>query len=199
MKFKFHGAAKEVGRSCIELSFYSGKTNRFLMDCGIKIEPGYLDHPSRISNAEEIEAVFLSHAHLDHTGHLPNLIHEGLNCPIYCTAATKETAKILLEDAHKIDMSEHRHPGYDKEDIEEVLKLMRDVKFRQDMSISNTRFRFYDAGHIPGSSSIMLSGGGKKILYTGDIQLRDSLLQKGADTNYGEKIDILIIESTYGN
>lgn len=201
MKFRFHGAAKEVGRSCIEVSFSAGgKPHRILLDCGIKIGPNLMEHPSKIDYPNEIDAVFLSHAHLDHTGHLPNMMHEGLKCPIYCTAATKETTNTLLEDAHKIEMSEHQHPGYEQKDIEEVMRLVRDVQYRQEVTSNiNARFTFYDAGHIPGSGSIVLNIAGKKILYTGDIKTEDTLLLRGADTNYREKIDVMIIESTYGS
>lgn len=200
MKIKMHGATKEVGRSCIEVTYKTlGSQKRFLFDSGVKIDPKGMFHPSNIEKVNELDAVFISHAHLDHTGHLPNLLHEGLDCPIFCTAATKDTAQILLEDAHKIEMSEHEHPGYDQADIEKVSSMMKPVNYLAENRVSPSMIsKFYDAGHIPGSSSILVNAEGKNILYTGDIKTESTLLLKGADTNYQEPVDVLIIESTYG-
>src|SRR3989339_1721779 len=104
-KFIFHGAAKEVGRSCVELRARSESGDvRFLFDAGLKITEDrevFDDYPTNIQDLRGIDAVFISHAHLDHTGALPYLNSNGLECPIFCNALTKETAKLLLKDSLK--------------------------------------------------------------------------------------------------
>ena len=80
MKLIFHGAAREVGRSCIELQT---EKNTYLFDAGIKITEEGLDYPSHITDLHGLDGVFLSHAHLDHSGALPLLNHYGLKCPIF--------------------------------------------------------------------------------------------------------------------
>ncbi len=194
MKIKFFGAAKEVGRSCVVIE---SNNEKYMLDCGLKFGKYGNEYPLKF-DVTKIDATFISHAHLDHTGALPLFNSQGLNCPIFTTAETKEITRILLKDSLHIEMLNGTYPHYDEEHIYHVLGAMRRVNYKETSSFSNIEYTFYDAGHIPGSASILLTVEGKNILYTGDIQTNESELLPPADTNYDKKVDILICESTYG-
>lgn len=192
MKFKFHGGAGEVGKSCIEVD------GRFLLDCGLKIcEEGTI-YPEVFDN-EHIKAVFLSHAHLDHCGALPLFNKTGLNCGIFCTPMTKQTSRVLLKDSYHIELINKQHPNYTRENLMSILGFMETVRYKKEYVVDDATFSFHYAGHIPGASSILLEIGGKKILYTGDFNTRDTHLVKGASYKGFRDIDILITEATYGD
>ncbi|MCK4670414.1 MAG: MBL fold metallo-hydrolase [Nanoarchaeota archaeon] len=203
MKIEFHGAGQEVGRSCIEIN------DEILLDAGIKVgeiveypdniarkRDEYIDYPSRV-DLPKIKAVFISHAHLDHSGALPLFDHFGLNCPIFCTEGTKETTYILLRDALKIAGFKERHVAYTAYDIERIEMLMKSISVHGEGTVGRYKYKFFDAGHIPGSSSILLEFDGKKLLYTGDLNTIPTQLMKGTDIM--PNVDILICESTYGD
>lgn len=198
MRFTFHGAAQEVGRSCIEVSDDTSD-KRVLFDAGIKVHEHGIHHPTQIENSKDIDAIFLSHAHLDHTGALPLFDHQGMQCPIFCTHITRGISKILLQDSLHIQLLQHQHPAYSKFDINDVLGRMKLFNYGQEGNYKNLDFKFYDAGHIPGSSSILLNIGGKRVLYTGDFNTRDTYLLKGSNIDEIGKVDVLITEATYGN
>lgn len=194
MQLIFHGAAKEVGRSCIELKTQVGN---FIFDCGIKITPDGFDYPEKLRDLSDVKAIFLSHAHLDHTGGLPLLKHYGSKAKIFCTNATAKIADILLKDSYQIDLIKHHHPAYTKYDIKSVENQMVYTNFRSPKNEYGLKYEFFNSGHIPGASSIKLTVEGTDILYTGDINTEETELVKSADTDYGN-VDILITESTYG-
>ncbi len=198
MKLTFHGGAREVGRSCVEVSTAE---HRLLLDCGLKITPEDTEYPTGLKDPQNIDAVIISHAHLDHTGALPYFEHQGLRCPIYCTRTTKDLTRILLEDAFKVGKIQNHHLGYKRTDIKDVLKVIKLVKKKERGEIDGARFELIDAGHIPGSATIKLEAEGKKIIYTGDIKTEETRLHKGARLEFieDEEIDILITESTYGD
>ena len=195
MKLVFHGAAKEVGRSCIELQTQG---DRYLLDAGIKFKEGGLAYPEKIINLPDIDGLFISHSHEDHAGALPLFEHYKIICPIYCTKLTYAISKILLKDSYKIARIRNLHPAYTKVDLREVEKDVRFVKYDKEYKHRKINFTFKNAGHVPGSSMILIEAEGKKILYTGDTKLKTTELVKGAFTDYKD-IDVLIIESTYGN
>jgi len=194
MKLVFHGAAKEVGRSCIELQTQG---DRYLLDAGIKFKEGGFSYPERIINLPDIDGLFISHAHLDHTGALPLFEHYKIICPIYCTKLTYAITKVLLKDSYKIARIRNLHPAYTKTDLRRIHKDVRLIKYDYEYKHRKIRFTFTNAGHVPGSSMILIRAEGKKILYTGDTKLRTTELVRGARTDYHD-INVLIIESTYG-
>ncbi len=194
MKFIFRGAAREVGRSCIELQT---EGDRFLLDCGVKFEENGFSYPKGLLNIRELDGVFLSHAHLDHSGGLPFFEHKDLQGPIFCTSQTKTLTRILLKDSFEIARIKHLHPAFDRTDLREVKKDITMVKFDTAYKHRNIRYSFHNAGHIPGSASILLEVEGKRVLYSGDINLTESMLMHATTPDY-ENIDILIVESTYG-
>lgn len=195
MKFTFHGGANEVGRSCIEMETGKGT---FLFDCGIKVTPEGLVYPKKMDDLNDVKAVFLSHAHLDHTGALPMFKHSGSKAKIFCTKATARISDVLLNDSYQVDLIKHNHPAYTKFDIKSVEDQMVFVQFRKDYSELGLDFEFFNSGHIPGASSIRVNVDGMNVLYTGDINTQETYLVKAADTNYGQ-VDTMIVEATYGN
>lgn len=195
MKLTFHGAAKEVGRSCVEVN---ADRKKCFLDFGLKLTEQGTEYPVNLQNLSSTDAVFISHAHLDHTGALPLGDAQGLQCPIIATACTKEITKLLLKDAFKIGKITHQHLGYREEDIYKALSFMKRVQLKEEGTINGIEYEYFDAGHIPGSATIKLNIGGKKILYTGDINSQETRLLRPAQTDYGE-VDTMIIESTYGD
>ncbi len=203
MKLKFNGAAREVGRSCIEVN------GKYLLDCGIKVDKHEVDEFHQIDSEEfycdlgypsslefqNIKAVFLSHGHLDHCGSLPLFNRLGMNCPIYCTKGTKRTAEILLNDSLKIHKIKDELVYY-AENVNVTLMNMKEVLFGQTNKFNDVLFTFNDAGHIPGSSTILLTIDGKSLLYSGDINNANSNLMRAAHPI--PKADVLITETTYG-
>ncbi|MFC1752406.1 MBL fold metallo-hydrolase [Thermoproteota archaeon] len=202
MDLKFHGGAKEVGRSCIEV--ITGAKNRYILDAGIKLSEHGTEYPTAVSEPENIKAAFISHAHLDHTGYLPALDNQGMKCPIFCTPATKATSRMLLRDAFKIGRLKHEHLGYQEQNIAKTMDWMRKIRVHEKGSVSDVNFELMSAGHIPGSVSVLLETKErekKRLFYTGDINTTDTRLLKKAEISYRDigEIDMLITEATYGN
>ncbi|MBN1792951.1 MBL fold metallo-hydrolase [Candidatus Woesearchaeota archaeon] len=195
MRLIFHGAAKEVGRSCIELKT---KGDRIILDAGIKFKEHGFEYPEKVLNLPDIDGLFISHAHLDHTGALPMFEHNNITCPIFCTKLTYELTKILLKDSYKIARIRNLHPAYEKIDLKKVAKAVRFIRYDQSYKHRDIRFTFRNAGHIPGSAMMEIEAEGKRLLYTGDIKIKPTELMKGAYTAYNN-VDTMIIESTYGN
>lgn len=191
MQIIFHGAGREVGRSCIELD------NKFLFDAGLKITEHGTEFPSYF-DINKIKAVFLSHAHLDHTGALPLFNHNGLQVPIFSTHITRLMTEVLLEDSFHIELITHTHPAYSEANIFTVLQHFRDVDYNKIYSIEDAKVQYLDAGHIPGSASILCEYKGKRILYTGDINWLTTQLLEGAHYQL-KNVDVMITESTYGD
>jgi len=194
MKLVFHGGAKEVGRSCIELHTQG---ERYLLDAGIKFKEGGFEYPEKIINIPDLDGLLITHAHLDHTGALPLFEHHNIICPVYCTKLTYALTKILLKDSYKIERIRNLHPAYNKTDLRKIDKNIRLVKYDTEYKHRKIKFILRNAGHVPGSAMILLEAEGKNILYTGDMKLRTTEMVKGAFTDYKD-IDVLIIESTYG-
>ncbi|MFH1439177.1 MAG: MBL fold metallo-hydrolase [Candidatus Woesearchaeota archaeon] len=209
MKIQFLGSAQEVGRSCIVVN------DIFLLDAGIKIGKEESEYPLDFSE-KDIKAVFIGHAHLDHTGALPLLNHYGLRCVINATKMTRQITQILLKDSSHIEEIKGQHPAYTDENIQNILSYFNYVdynKLYQEKGIG-IRYKFLDAGHIPGSSSVLLEledKGGKrrKLLYTGDINSNNTNLLDGLTYDKKNKkdmkqdlslkdVDVMICESTYG-
>ncbi len=195
MRLVFHGGAREVGRSCVEVIT---DTRRILLDCGLKLSEHGTEFPLKVDDPAGIDAVFISHAHLDHTGALPLLDHQGMGCPIFATRTTKVLSRLLLRDAFKVGKLTHQHLGYDVTDIHKVLSCMNRVKIDTKGNIDGISYEYFDAGHIPGSAAVYLDIDGTSILYTGDINTTETRLHHAAETDFPE-IDLLICESTYGD
>ena len=202
MRLVFHGSAKEVGRSCIELCFdVSGKERRFLLDAGFKIHGNEPLLPTTVSNISDIDGVFVTHAHMDHIGALPYFHHYGMSAPLFMTGMTRNLSKIMLEDSFHLELLRHHHPAYTNIDLNEVLRESQKINYYHLMKYKDIEFEFIPSGHIPGSSMILFQLEGKTLLYSGDIQTDDSHLIHGVNFDFLKRhnVDLLILESTYGN
>jgi metallo-beta-lactamase family protein len=172
--------------------------------------------------SEEIDAVILTHAHLDHSGWIPRLVKEGFRGPIYATPSTIDLCGILLPDSghlqeedadfytrHKKSKHSPALPLYTLEEAQDCLQYFRPVEFGAVQQVSpEISFRFVAAAHILGSSmaelSLKTNGQTKRLLFTGDIgRVRDKNVAPGkvvhSGPTEGETADILVMESTYGN
>jgi putative mRNA 3-end processing factor len=194
MKLIFRGGAREVGRSCIEVQTQG---DRYLLDCGVKFTESGFAYPQGLFDVPDVDGVFLSHAHLDHSGGLPFFEHKDLRGPIFCTSQTNILTKVLLKDSFEVARIRHLHPAFNRLDLKEVKKDTHLVHFDKPFKHRKVQATFYNAGHIPGSASIILEVEGKRLLYTGDMNLAKTMLMKEVEHSYKD-IDILITESTYG-
>jgi putative mRNA 3-end processing factor len=191
----FHGAAQEVGRSCIELQTGG---DRFLIDCGLKFHEAGFDYPAKVFEVKDVQGVFLSHAHLDHSGGLPFFEHYRMICPIFCTPETRLITQILLKDSHKIARIKHLHEAFSNLELKEVTKSMQNTSFNKETQFRSIKYSYLNAGHIPGSASIRIVAEGQTILYTGDYNTRTTRLMQPADPHTWGHVDVLITECTYG-
>lgn len=199
MKIIFHGAAKEVGKSCIEIQV-DGK--RYLLDAGIKFIQHGIEYPKYLDKVFELEGVFISHAHLDHSGALPMLEHKQLQCPIYMTPLTWKITNLLLEDSYHLEKLKHVHPAYIERDITKIKNDLKFVKYDQEYVTKDKKikFQFLNSGHIPGGASILMEINGKTVLYTADMNTEDTYLMVPSELEKLENnVDILITENTYGD
>lgn len=212
MELTFHGSAGTVTGACYQLR--SDKKN-ILIDCGMyqgKKEFEKLNYQPFRFNPAEIDAVVLTHAHIDHTGLLPKLSKEGFRGKVYCTPPTKELAKIMLPDAAYIQEMEVERknrkalrsnkellePIYTLDDAERVLQSFIGVDYGKEIHINNEfKVIFRDAGHILGSSIVEIYFNNKKIVFSGDLGRHNQPLIK--DPEYIKDTDYLVMESTYGS
>lgn len=221
MKITFYGAAQDVTGSK-HLIEANGK--KILLDCGMHQGPRSKTHQDNSSlpfDAKSVDSVILSHGHLDHCGMLPVLVKEGYNKNIYCTSATAEIAKLIMDDSASVQKQDYeyleRHheigdpepfpPVYDKADVTNVLPHFQSVPYfrisRQWTELDKTnRFKFYDAGHILGSAITLFETSEnevtKRLAYTGDIGQSPVPILESPETIV-EPVENLIIECTYGD
>lgn len=196
------GAFEEVGRSSIIVATSESK---LLLDCGI--HPGARsswDAYPRLDWADieldELDAVIISHAHLDHTGFLPALYKYGYDGPVYCTEPTLPLMTLLQQDMVKLGQSEGGRLVFDLRDIKEVIKHAILVPFGLVTDVApDVKLVFNNAGHILGSATVHLhiGEGAHNIVYTGDYKYGKTRLLEPAFWNY-PRVETLITESTYG-
>ncbi|MEM3186665.1 MAG: beta-CASP ribonuclease aCPSF1 [Conexivisphaerales archaeon] len=197
------GGYKEVGRSCMLVETTESKV---LLDAGI--HPGARGPPDsypRIDwlqvSLDDIDAIVLSHAHMDHAGFLPVLYKYGFDGPLYCTEPTLALITLLLSDALKISSMEGNQYAYDMKDIRNMLSHAITIPYGMVTDISpDMKLVFYNAGHILGSSQVHLhvGEGAHNVVYTGDFKFGRSLLLEAASPNF-PRVETLIMESTYGS
>jgi metallo-beta-lactamase family protein len=218
IKVSFLGAAQNVTGSAYLLE---ANGSRLLVDCGL-----YQERHFRRRNwapfpvpPETLDAVLLTHAHLDHCGLLPKLVQEGLMGKVYCTTATSELSRILLMDSahlheHEAESRQERHecdgrgesypevPLYTTGHVRDCFPLFVPVRYEEPIEVGDgIAARFYDAGHVLGSSMIKFEikrGGEHKILlFSGDVGRWDRPILR--DPTLFNEADYVLVESTYGN
>jgi metallo-beta-lactamase family protein len=211
MRLTFLGATHTVTGSKFLLE--AGQ-QRILIDCGLfqglkELRLRNWDTPP--IDPKSVDAIVLTHAHIDHTGYLPRFVKQGFSGSIYATPATVDLAGILLPDAghlqeeearyrnmHRLTKHEPALPLYTVDDAKNVLKLLKAVPYRQPQNLSpNLTFELVPAGHILGSSFILFREEDKTILFTGDIGRYDQPII--FDPTPVKAADYVVMESTYGN
>ena len=216
MKIRFLGAARVVTGSCYHLS---GNGLEILVDCGM-YQGKNADEINRAPfdfEPNKIDCLFLTHAHLDHSGLIPKLVADGFNGKIITTPATADLVEImLLDSAHIQEKDAEWHtkksfragkdivydPLYTEEDVKKALPYILRASYKDVTSLSNGfKYRFIDAGHILGSGSLELwyqeDGKEKKIVFSGDVGKDDNFIIR--DPEHVKEADYVVCESTYGN
>jgi len=187
---KILGSGQEVGRTSIMLSM---QKEHILLDCGINVEN--MGHP--IEPNVPLDAVVLSHAHLDHSGHIPCIFRHNFNGRLFATETTLDFCSLLLRDSLKVQKKKGFLPRYGLHELSKMKKHETVLEYGKKFQMSQpTRLTVFDAGHTPGSASTLIETNGKRIVYTGDIKFSESSLLNPAFSDF-KNIDVLITESTY--
>lgn len=200
IRISYLGSGRQVGRSCL---FLQTPESRVLLDCGVDVASDqhpypYLEAPEFDIN--ELDAVIVSHAHVDHSGFLPYLFKYGYRGPVYCTEPTRDVMSLMLLDFVKIQRSDGKDPVFTTEDIKEMVKHTISLEYDEVTDITpDIRITLYNAGHILGSAMIHLHVGNglHNILYSGDQKYGKTSLLDPAVTVF-PRLETLLLESTYG-
>lgn len=216
MQLTFFGAAGEVTGS---QHLLETDQRRILLDCGLfqgRRAEARAKNERFHCEPKKLDAVILSHAHIDHCGNLPGLFKAGFRGPVFCTPATADVAEIMMLDSAKIAGEDAKYlqgrlkpghppiePLYTERDVYELCKRFETIPYGEWHELANdVRLRFHEAGHILGSAITELeiadAGQQKRVVFTGDLGRR-SLPLLGDPTLIDNGCDVLITESTYGN
>jgi len=198
------GSYREVGRA---MHLVTTNESKILIDCGAKPTTNR-DETQPFFSAPELlpldnlDAIVITHAHVDHIGMLPVLFKYGYRGPVYCTPPTRDLMTLLQIDYIKVAQAEGNDPPYSKADIQECIKHTVDIDWGDKTDIApDVKITLENAGHILGSSSVYAQiGEGNsehKLLFSGDIKYEKSWLFDAATVRF-PKVDTLVIESTYG-
>lgn len=218
MKLTFHGAVRTVTGSQ-HLIAVNGR--KILLDCGLyqgSRKMSYERNQNLPFDASDVDVLILSHAHIDHSGNIPNLVKSGFKGDIICTYATRDLCAIMLRDSAKIQKYDIEYinkkrkrnklpllePIYEMEDVLDSLKQFIGIGYERPYQVMpGISLTFYDAGHILGSAITVLdiedqeSKETKRLVFSGDIGRPDRPILN--DPTFIDSADILLIESTYGN
>ncbi len=202
MKITPFGAVREVTGSCYLLE--TEKT-RILIDCGL-FQGGQYAQAKNYDDfgfsPHDIDAVILTHAHIDHSGRLPQLVKRGFTGPIYCTPPTKDLCKLLWYDAEEImeeEFVKHNAPKlFSREDVAFAIRRVKPIDDSGALCFKDLQIQFYNAGHILGSTFVHITDSqGKSVVFSGDLGNIDTPILKQKDKLI--QTDALFIESTYGD
>ena len=203
VRITFLGGGRQVGRSCVLLQTPQSK---ILLDCGIDAASSrnedrfpYLDVPE--FKIDEIDAIILSHSHLDHSGLIPYLFKMGYKGPIYMTAPTRDTAALLALDFIGVAYKQASKPLFSSTDIKEMVKHTICLNYNEVTDIApDIRITLYNGGHILGSAMthINIGNGLHNFLYTGDFKYGKTRLLNPASSLF-PRLETAMIEATYGS
>ncbi len=191
VKISFLGSCREVGRSAILIE--SNQGDQCVLDYGVRFNEE--DRMPIAANLSRLKAVALTHCHIDHSGALPFLYLNGNKPPLFTNAVTLEIVEKLIYDMLKV--SSYPYP-FGKKEINELIRYSQFLENGIKQKIAPKFYiTFYDAGHVPGSVSIIVEVDGKRIFYSGDINTIKTNLVDSANPNDIPEIDVAIMESTY--
>ncbi|MGD9275965.1 MAG: beta-CASP ribonuclease aCPSF1 [Candidatus Pacearchaeota archaeon] len=202
VRLTFLGGGRQVGRSCLLLQTPNSK---ILLDCGIDVSSSGSDRFPYFNVPEfdisQLDAVVISHAHLDHTGLLPYLYKMGYKGPVYMTAPTRDIAALLALDFIGVAYKQAATPLFSSTDVKEMLKHSVCLNFNEVTDITpDIRITMYNAGHVLGSAMVHfnIGNGAHNLLYTGDYKYAKTRLLDPAVSTF-PRVESVITESTYGS
>ena len=202
VRLTFLGGGRQVGRSCILLQT---PVSKVLLDCGIDVASQgtdkfpYLDIPE--FNLSQLDAIIISHVHLDHVGLLPYIYKMGYRGPVYMTAPSRDIAALLSLDFIGVAYKQASKPLFDSTDIKEMVKHSICLNYNEVTDITpDIRLTFYNSGHVLGGavSHLNIGNGLHNLVYTGDFKYAHSRLLDPAIASF-PRVETVITESTYGS
>jgi hypothetical protein len=202
VRLSFLGGGRQVGRSCLLLHT---PVSKIILDCGIDVASQNKNQFPYLNvsefNIKEIDAVILTHAHLDHSGMIPYLFKMGYRGPIYMTAPTRDIASLLALDFIGVAYKKATQPLFSSKDVKEMVKHSICLDYNEVTDIApDIRITLYNAGHALGSAMVHINIGNglHNLLYAGDFKFGKSRLLEPATTSF-PRLETAIIESTYGS
>jgi len=201
----FFGGGQKIGGTSILVSV---KGHHILLDAGMHLNeeiyyPDYSPMYEKGLTFGDLDALLITHAHMDHTGAVPYVHRQRTDLPIYATEPTKMLMKILLEDSVRMTSDENaKKEFYTKQEVQSTILSIKSIDFNQSFAIPSKEkewiITYYPSGHILGAGAIHLEIDGVSILFTGDYSVDEQKTVKGIDLPGNLEVDILITESTYG-
>jgi putative mRNA 3-end processing factor len=187
LKVKVLGAGLEVGRSGFLINCDGAN---YLLDYGVNLGKN-LQAPLHVM-PKEVDSIIISHAHLDHSGYVPLMYVSG-SCNVYATPPTFDLSRILIEDMLRLEKDAH---PFGLPEVNKMYSHAKAISYKEKIRQGNSSFELRESGHVVGGSTVLVESDGKRLFYTGDINIHGSRMLREADLDIGE-IDFLITESTY--
>ena len=201
IRMSYLGGGRQVGRSCL---FLQTPESRVMLDCGVNVAASGTDAYPMLEapefNINDLDAIIVTHSHLDHSGFVPYLFKYGFRGPVYCTAPTRDVMALLQLDLIKIAKNEGKEPPYSADDVKEMVKHTICLEYGEVSDVTpDVRITLYNAGHILGSAMVHMhiGNGLHNMLYTADMKYGRTQLLEPAATVF-PRLETLMLESTYG-